>query len=198
MKKTILLITFLFVTLLLFSQDSKLNDSIAAPEIELNDEGNAVFQFIIEQEGAKDDLYVAGLSWLASTYKSGKSVIEVKDKEGGLIMGNARTKDLYTKVPMTMGKHNVGHFRYSITLNFKDGKYRCIIDNITYENDELILAMSNGADYADDYPENWPKTGTKFYKKKWAELKELANNELLFLYNNLYKFMQNKPKTSDW
>lgn len=194
MKKLIFLQLMMLAFSAIFGQDSLKTNEIIIPEMELDDNGRAMFQLIVEQKGTKDALYLNGKTWVFDTYKSGKAVIQMEDKEGGVIIGNGRTGTLIYK---NMGvKVDAGNFKYTITLNFKDGKYRCIIDNITYKKGELLV--KEGADYSEEFPHNWSKIGKKYNKKQWGLMKEQALVEFQSIFVSLQEFMNKKPKKDNW
>ncbi|MBO6515355.1 MAG: DUF4468 domain-containing protein [Bacteroidia bacterium] len=108
--------------------------SMAQEEIPTNEQsGKAEYKYSEEVPGlTADQLYDRGLAWVNKFYKNPNGVLKTRDKESGKLVGRARFK-----LSKTDKKGNVnpndGYVAYQITLQFKDGKYRYIIDGIRWE-----------------------------------------------------------------
>lgn len=72
----------------------------------------------------KDQLYAKSLAWMAETFVSSKAVIEVQDKDGGKIIGNAVTTVFKVLVPLAVGQ--TVDSKYTLILEMKDGAVRFI------------------------------------------------------------------------
>lgn len=120
--------------------------------IPINEKGSAEYTEVVSVETtSKNNLYINALEWMHKTYKSGKSVIELADKDGGMIIGKAVSQSLtYNKMGI---KKDGGYFTYTISIYCKDNKYKYAINNIIYNKGEMIL--TSGADLAEDFPHNW-------------------------------------------
>ncbi|MCI4648889.1 DUF4468 domain-containing protein [Phaeodactylibacter sp.] len=186
MRLIIIVSAIIVIPSLLFCQDAKSGKL----EIQL-DNGLASFQTVYEVEGDKETLFGNAQQWLFETYKSGKSVLELSDKEQGVIIGNGLTNVLY----YGRKKSEAGYFSYAIKLEFKEGKYRVTIDNIKYKRGGEMYFLKGGADFADDYPNNWPYLGKKHYKEQWDSMKAQALGEFNLIALNLYNFL---TSNDDW
>jgi hypothetical protein len=79
-----------FLTLLLFALKSYAQDEVTLP---VDSSGNTVYTEVINLDStSKNDLYLRAKEWFAKTYKSSQSVIQMDDKEGGVISGKALTE----------------------------------------------------------------------------------------------------------
>jgi hypothetical protein len=111
MKKMLLLVLFtpLFVSAQLPTKD-----------------GKVFYEKIDSCSLTKDQLYNKTKLWLANTFTDSKSVIEVDDKENGVIVGKGNFEFYYkymTKVYSTCF--------YTIKINFKDSTYRIQLYNVS-------------------------------------------------------------------
>jgi hypothetical protein len=82
----------------------------------------AQYQNIILLPGMqKDIIYSKTLAWMAETYGSSKSVIELQDKENSRIIGHGVTyfTTIYVKIPC----------EYTVSIDIKDGKLRATFNN---------------------------------------------------------------------
>ena len=79
----------------------------------------------------KDQIYTATKIWLAETFVSSKSVIEVDDKESGIIIGNANVKYPCTE---GMGCLLKGDWRLNVSLrvDMKDQKFKIAFTNMSW------------------------------------------------------------------
>jgi hypothetical protein len=70
-------------------------------------------------------LYTKGLEWIASSYKSTQAVIQIHDKEEGVIIG----KSFFTTVLRLGGLYGTKRYNvnYTFKLSFKDGKSKIIL-----------------------------------------------------------------------
>lgn len=84
-------------------------------------------EFVSENNLSKNDIYNGTLLWLAETFKSSKSVIELKDKELGKIIGN---------IALDLNIDRLGiwpvyqTYEFSLKIDIKDNKYRLTFTNV--------------------------------------------------------------------
>jgi hypothetical protein len=169
-------------------------DSVLIPK---NNLGFAEYsEVIIIDSISKNDLYLSALDWMSKTYKSGKNVIQITDKEGGMIIGKAATQTL---IYNNMGaKKDGGYFSYTISIYFKDYKYKYVIDNITYVKGEM--ALKPGADLAEKFPHNW--TGlignNKQTRREWKSFQNQADSEFKAIIEDFKKHIRNTKQKNGW
>lgn len=171
------------------SQDSGVN-------IPIDDKGAAVFTEVVEVPGStKDALYMAAIAWINKTYRSPKDVLQTGDKEGGVIIGRALTGGLTYKNVIT--NVEAGSFRYSFTIQVKDGKYKFTIDEIKYQSGKMMLR--EGADLGEAFPSNWSGTfaDSKQGRREWQNMRKQASTSLLSTIAGLKESMS-KGTASEW
>jgi hypothetical protein len=80
-------------------------------------------QLVREIRLSKDQIFDKSLEWMAQTFVDSKSVIELKDRDNGKIIGKGVTKfrNAVVYVPC----------RFTLILEVKDGKYRTTFTNFT-------------------------------------------------------------------
>lgn len=94
-------------------------------QITMNESGNYESERIVEVEGRSQDfLFRKALEWVALTYNSAQDVIQYSDKESGKII----CKGTYS-TNLFMKSGWIGH---TLTLEFKEGKYRETYSNLYY------------------------------------------------------------------
>lgn len=94
--------------------------------------GPLQFQDVVTVEGAtKAQLYDAALRWFPTVFKSGKDVLQLQDKEAGLLVGTAIEPCPYSG-GLLVGSLN-GRLRYRVAIEVKDGRYRSTVDGFVHE-----------------------------------------------------------------
>lgn len=101
-------------------------------------DGKAFYEVIDSLPGTKVDLYNKSKVWFVNTFNSAKAVIQLDDKEGGLMMGKGLTS-------FDAGNVMTGPIRqainYTININVKENKYRIQVYDI-YVSDGNDLAYT--------------------------------------------------------
>lgn len=94
-------------------------------------EGPFLVQIVKEVSGNKQQIFDKSGAWIAETFRSAKAVIEHKDKDAGLIIGNGAVE-----VPGALSFLG-DKTRYSFKLKeeIKDGKIRLTFSNVTMSVD---------------------------------------------------------------
>ncbi|MEO7174640.1 MAG: DUF4468 domain-containing protein, partial [Saprospiraceae bacterium] len=191
MKKTI----FMFLIFTSFTRlIAQVQDSVTIP---INDSGLAEYsEIVLIDSASKDDLYLIALEWVNKTYKSGKNVIQSNDKDDGIIIGKAVTQTLiYNNSGI---KKDGGYFSYTICIYCKDNRFKYVIDNIIYNEGDMIL--SPGANLSEAFPHNW--TGllgkSKQTRREWKSFQRQANTEFEIIIDSLKRQMKNSKKNSSW
>lgn len=107
---------------------------LAQSEIPTNEEtGKAEYKQAEAVPGlTPEQLYDRAIAWVNKFYVNPNGVLQTQDKEGATIVGRARFKLSRTEKKGHVNP-NAGYVAYQITFQFKDGKYRYIIDAIRWE-----------------------------------------------------------------
>jgi len=185
MKNIIIILYLVFVSVSCYSQQTH--------EFE--------FTLIDTLPGTKSELYIYARSWLASAFKSSKSVIEMEDKESGTIIGNG----IFVHPVNSAFGNQVGIdiIRFTIAINTKDNKYRAILSNYFHSYIQQASTYIPGQPVASDVGravsqdrnggslENAkPDCGTfMITKNQWKEIKEFSKEKSEALLKELKKAM---------
>jgi len=122
MKNLIILLLFIF-PILLSSQIIK--------ELPTDENGKLNYNKVVQVENTnKNELYLRGRAFFANTFKDAKEVIQMDDKDSGIIIGKAFS-DIYitswgNSIPIQMW--------FSIKIQAKDAKYKYEIYNIYFKS----------------------------------------------------------------
>lgn len=130
MKKIIPFVSLLFY-FSSFSQDSTKLYGILPIE-----NGIATYTGVVQIDSLnKDQLYLQAKKWFVNTYKSAKAVIQMDDKENGLIIGKG------TFVLFSLD--NDTYINHTISIFVKDGRYKYVLTNFIYENNDKRFNIEN-------------------------------------------------------
>jgi len=78
----------------------------------------------------KTSIYVALRAWFSETYKSSNAVIQMDDKDAGVIIGKATTKYSYGGLVYRCYE---GYVNYTVKVQIRDGRYKAEVSNINHE-----------------------------------------------------------------
>lgn len=166
-------------------------------------EKDAILQFqeVVQVDSAKkDQLYNAALTWFGQTFRSGKEVLQIQDREGGSLVGRAS----FEYVPVVFMARNciVGFVDYTITFEFKDGRYRYTIGPFSHEGNTAnrggsisfgILTNATRCPYA---VKGVTRSGRE---ATWADLKKKASIEAQNIISSFKsKISSTVAKKDDW
>lgn len=182
---------FLLLLLLLpaFAFSQTLVDSIP-----FDSSNYARYEGIIEQPGSQDELYNKGKIWLAEAFKDAKAVVRTADKEAGTIVGKGIVQ--YSFMYATVKKNKLsgmpvdGSANFTIKLFFKEGKYKYVISDISY-NDNYMAALGDRNVYK-AYVEIAAKNNSLANLNQFREI----NNSILLVIDDLKKKMAAKADNS--
>lgn len=103
---------------------------VEIPEFTIDEKTQkAVYIEVVEQGGISGVLYDKALAWAMKYYKNPTNVVREKDREKGNLVARARFYTYYTD-PKKGTKTRMGTIEYTLSLAFKEGRYRYEITRI--------------------------------------------------------------------
>lgn len=116
-----LIVILLILPIFVLAQTEKL-------EIPVETETGLIkFTEIIDETGTKDELFNRCVYWLNGFYKDPTRVTTIRDVPTGKIVGRHQFRLYYDEEG---AKITGGMVKYTFAIEFKDNKYRYIIDNL--------------------------------------------------------------------
>lgn len=179
MKSGVVLV-LLFLSIMSYAQESE----------------RLTFSKVIPVENADSkSIFVAVKSWFGMNFVSAKSVIEVEDKDAGLIIGNSLVP--YSKGGLSYSAYE-GDLKFTLKIQIKDNRFKVTVSNYLHEgtrnpNYELGVLTTS---------ETFTNKGMnkKFHNIVWADLKakaeQIANKYFLDLSKIEVKSSQGSE--DDW
>ena len=172
--KNIFIVSFLFVSIGIFSQELKYEDVVK-----------------VDSTATKDELYNRARTWFSKEFKSEKDVISVEDKASGEISGNGAIR--YDPSSFYFGADCArGYITYKINIYLKDGRYKYSIHSFRHEGTYCPGGgiTSYGVLTESEKPLKGPKKG-------WNEVKERAKKYALKTIESLKEAMNKKHETNN-
>lgn len=139
----------------------------------------------------KDDLFIQAQKWFSEIYRDSKSVLQITDKEAGVLTGKA---NFYYEGPYVGSALMNSVVTYTISVYVKDGRYKYEIGNFNHLKTLGLLTSS------DIYPyQNKTMESKKWMDKSWRKVKERSNEEANRLASSLQAAMTTKSTHGgDW
>lgn len=143
------------------------------------------YKEVVQQEGEASKLYNQGISWINSYYPNPTDVTRIRDVENGKIEIKHRFKIFDTDKKGV--KTEAGVINYTMTLEFKEGRYRYTI------TDFGLAALSK-------FPlEKWLDKNDPSYKPECEGYLEQVNTQVNELIKNMKTGMVPKViKPDEW
>lgn len=100
----------------------------------VDDHGNLTYAEVVEDTTlTKEQLFLRARAYFVYAYASANDVIQMEDKEAGVIAGKGIYKDVYTGHPfMTTITCHAWHV---LRIDVKDGRYRILLTLTDYDKD---------------------------------------------------------------
>lgn len=145
----------------------------------------------------KDEIFVKALEVLSSLYKDSKEVVQVKDKDAGLITGKGFSDSPFRTINWaTIGRNRCWHF---IKIEVKEAKFRVTItvNSLWVEQGADLRHPFNGDEHklSEFYP-YWKDCKTKHQQVSFNNLK-FAYSSVLGIMNAVEKGITDGFKASD-
>ena len=131
----------------------------------------------------KETLYFDGIEWLGKHFTNANKVIQLSDKEAGLILAKGSFSYMAPGY-MLSGAENRS-ISFMIKLSFKSGKYKLELSDFS---DELLGTITNG-DYEDH------SLSKKNTQKLWRIAQEETQSNIVSIHKSIKEFM---IQNTDW
>ena len=195
MKKTLLLTIFcLGITLSLSAQKSE-----TTLELPLKDDV-IFFENVVQVDStfSKKQLFAKGREWFVNYYKSANDVLQMDDKEEGVLIGKGLHKYNFFN---GINSSSIALY-FTVNLTVKDGKYRYQIYNFNGMNtnrsalDALSSTPSGPTVSEVNFDTEYKNLLTEKSRAKYrTKLLSGLQNEVLLIVTSLEKAMKGKSKS---
>ena len=175
----------IFGTFYLFTASAQEVTSVNVPVDEAS--GLITYKEVVNEPGSKDTLFNRCSTWLHTFYPNPWDATKVRDQSTGLIKIQHQFRIYDTDE--SGNKLDAGMVLYSARIEFKEGRYRVVVDNFVWKLVSRYPAEKWLDVKAADYD---PK-----YKDYLAQIDSFVNNELFRTLNEKMKPAK-QVKEEDW
>ncbi len=160
-----------------------------------------LFEKVIQFENMpKDSIFYALKKWVATEFISAKSVIEMEDKDAGILVISPNSKYSYNNKYLFSGY--TGFIEYNMSMEVREGRFKVIIKNFTHKviagNDLYGLGIiTNSEDYPRETISSFLK---KYHNLVWDDLKVKVGiiSEGFFNELSTLNFREENKKEDNW
>ena len=131
----------------------------------------------------KETLYFNGMEWLGKHFTNANKVIQLSDKEAGLIL--AKGSFSYVAPGYMLSGAENRSISFMIKFSFKNGKYKLELSDFS---DELLGTITNG-DYEDH------SLAKKNTQKLWRIAQEETQSNIVSIHKSIKEFLL---QNTDW
>lgn len=142
----------------------------------------------------KDELYINAKLWFSDYFKSSKAVIDLDDKEAGIIIGKGSSQ---ITINLWTGPFNTRCY-FTTKISIKDHKYRLEVYDLYYKPDKGVWVGDFYQEPVETYPSTWfLPMGPE--NRKWREqYRDQTIQVLNDLFLSLSESMKNSSVARDW
>lgn len=138
---------------------------------------------IVDSSTRKETLYWNGMEWLGKHFNNATKVIQIADKEAGIILAKG---SFGYDAPGTLLSNGEGKMiTFMLKFSFKDGKYKLELSDF---NDSQLGSITDG-DYEDH------SMSKKNVLKQWKAAQDKTQENIVYMYKSIKDFMWH---TSNW
>lgn len=97
-----------------------------------NDVGQVEYSEVVQvPDASKNELYNRARLWFADAFNNSESVLEVDDREAGILVGTGWSSMMYSKFLALAGEHRLW---VTIKIQVKENRYKYTINSIQVQN----------------------------------------------------------------
>jgi hypothetical protein len=166
------------------------------PTCLINAQEVLTFTDVVQEENvSSDNLYNRAKLWFASAYKSSNDVLQVENKQEGMLIGKGAIS--YNSTFLSGMNTTVGNVNYLIKIFVKDGRYKYEVTDFIHHGASASFGLLTTDE---NYPRNTKKMALKWENRVWNDIKNQVNLEVSSLIPSIKEGMR-KPIASekeDW
>jgi hypothetical protein len=160
---------------------------------------NVNFEKVIKTDSLKKaEIFTIVNDWFASTYNSANDVIQMSDKDEGVIIGNGSMSYDYGKMSYAC---YTGYIKYTIKVYIKDSRYKVVLTNFRHS-----VKAGNGQQCslgAITSKELYAASGMskKYHNKVWTDIKtkvESYSNSIMVSLEKKTSEVKSEKVNDDW
>lgn len=145
----------------------------------------------------KSDLYTRVRQWFAKNYKSANSVIQMDDKDAGVIVGKALMQVYHKGLGLIFES---GYINYTVSVYVKDGRYKYEITDFYHTGQRITKGSIPDYGACEDMINTTRKEMGFSYQKTFDFYLKQMQDKILLLVADLNNIMKQPPQSigDDW
>jgi hypothetical protein len=160
---------------------------------------NLTFEKVIETDSVGKAMIFATINdWFATTYNSANDVIQMADKDAGIIIGNGSMSFSYGGLSYMCYE---GYLKYTIKAYIKENRYKIVLTNFNHSvksgnSPQCALGVITTADFY-----TTKGMSKKYHNNVWAGIKvkaEQYSNEIFMSLEKKTKDIKIEKVGGDW
>jgi len=175
---------------------------VNAQALSFNTDGEPISRsnvFKTDSSLKKNQLYSLGIEWFVNVFNNPKFVMQMQDKDAGIIMGRCSLSVIDTLKPsLSQPIYTTAWINYIIKLSCKDGKIKYELYSF---NTEAGTVVKNGAIAVTNVPNGTltsKKKLTDYYIRTYRNLQLASGAECDLISKSIEKYFANAKYKSDW
>ncbi|OXA69794.1 hypothetical protein B0A67_18975 [Flavobacterium aquidurense] len=197
--KRLLLCVFLICNAFVFAQSKKEMLAEMDGKYNVDDNNNVTITKIIEIDGLKkEEIYPRVLAYFTYNYGNGESVIQVQEKENGLIIGKGIYDNVHVGYSIVTTEIDLWHV---IRVDIKDNKVRVFITLTEYKT--KTMGGNTAPSYStlkvfDSYPINPKGWQSTIYTKALYKSTKMAYKSIESIEKSIKEGNTNSTENNGW
>lgn len=153
------------------------------------------FEKVIETDSlGKDGVFLIVNDWFVSAYKSAKNVIQISDKEGGLIVGNATMS--YSMAGASYMCYT-GNVNYNIRVECKENRFRATLSDFRHVSSSGNSSCSLGL-ITNSEVFATKGASKKYHNKVWLDIKSKCEEYSNKIFASMKAKVEGQATNDDW
>jgi len=149
------------------------------------------FKLIDSVNASKQDLYLKARQFISLQFKDSKEVIQMDDKDAGKIICKGIMEPT---IKAGLGITVQSFVNFTITIDVKDGKYRCILNDFYHDGFVDHQSSTIGGNLNNDKPDcGWGMTNNN-----WRKVKEATKIDAADFLSDMKIEMSKSTKSDDF
>ncbi|QIA06840.1 DUF4468 domain-containing protein [Draconibacterium halophilum] len=186
--------------LVLFSISLNVNSQSNSPELPIDLTTNKImYTDVVHTDSTllKADLFTLARIWFAETFRTSGAVIQMEDKESGVLIGKAIVPIIYKSFGVT---HDLQNVLFTLSIYFKDGRYKYEMTDFIYQQ-QSPSPLIEFNDIPFEYIYFNKNLGVRKYNKKTRlSFVNQLDTQVKIILKDLISSMdkKNTPVDSEW
>jgi len=145
-------------------------------------------------ESDQTSIFIAVNEWFARTYNSANDVVQMIDKDAGVIIGKGSIRYRYPKLRYSCYEGNIG---YTIKVEVKDSRYRIELSDFYHRGTTCHFGLITTDDESSSSIPAW-SSKREYDKNTWYDIKQKLDIFSTNIFNSLETATNSLLSKEEW